>query len=128
MFANTQMGGLDYAFPDVLLTPPAMVPVPYPNTAQGSAGVSAVSNVFFGGMQAHNLSTQVPMTDGTNAGVAGVSSGTGAGPSHHVSGAFTVLLGGMPATRLTSDTLQNANNGSGGRITASQTTVLLLAP
>jgi hypothetical protein len=128
MFANTQMGGVDFAFADTLLTPPAMVPIPYANTASGTMGVSPVANIFFAGMQAHNLGTQVPLTDGSNAGVAGVASGTVGGPSRHVTGAFTVLLDGQPATRLTSDTLQNTNNAVGARITASQTTVLLLAP
>jgi len=129
MFANTQMGGMDYAFPDVLLTPmPAPVPIPYPNTATGTMGVAPVSNVFFGGMPAHTMATQVPLTDGANAGVAGVASGTTMGPSRSVTGANTVLLGGMPATRLTSATAQNGTNVPGARITPSQTKVLLLAP
>ena len=35
MFANSQMMGTDIAFPDVCLTPPIPVPVPYPNVARG---------------------------------------------------------------------------------------------
>jgi uncharacterized Zn-binding protein involved in type VI secretion len=129
MFANTQMGGMDFAFPDVLLTPmPAPVPIPYPNTATGTMGVASVRNVFFGGMPAHTMATRVPLTDGDNAGVAGVASGTAMGASRSVTGANTVLLAGMPATRLTSSTTQNNNNASGARITPSQTKVLLLAP
>jgi len=129
MFANTQMGGVDTAFPDVLLTPtPVPVPIPYPNNAQGSMGTPPVSNVFFAGMPAHNLGTQMPTSDGNNAGVAGVSSGTVRGPSRAVTGASTVLLGGMPATRLTSINLQNTTNTTGARVSPSQTRVLLLAP
>lgn len=128
MFANTQMGGMDFAFADVLLTPmPAPVPVPYSNTAQGAMGAPPVSNILIVSMPAHNMATKVPLTDGDNAGVAGVSSGTVRGPTRPVTGVSTVLLGGMPATRLTDTSQQNANNTTGARIVPSQTKVLLLA-
>ena len=41
MFANTQMMGMDMAFPDVCLTPagPAVVPIPYPNIAMGPTAI-----------------------------------------------------------------------------------------
>ena len=131
MFANTQMGGQDMGFPDVCLTPvgPAVVPIPYPNVAAGPMGVPAAYKVLFQGAPAHNLSTVVPLTNGDNAGVAtGVASGTVMGPSRHLTGAFTVLVGGMPATRLTSMSLQNSTNCPGMRVSPSQTKVLLLAP
>jgi hypothetical protein len=71
----------------------------------------------------------VPLTNGDNAGVAtGVASGTVMGPSRHLTAAFTVLVGGMPATRLTSMALQNSTNCPGMRVAPSQTKVLLLAP
>lgn len=127
-FANTQAGGIDFAFPDVLLTPPAMVPVPYANTAHGAQGVPPAGNVFLQGMPAHNMATKVPLSDGNNAGVAGVSSGTVGGAARPVTGASTVLFDGMPATRLTSMSQQNVTNTSGVRVTPSQTKVLLLAP
>ena len=50
------------------------------------------------------------------------------GPSRHLTGAFTVLLKGTPATRLTSLSLQNSTNALGMRIVPSQLKVLLLAP
>ena len=129
MFANTQMGGIDRAFPDTLLTPtPAPVPIPYVNTAQGSIAVDAVPNVLIQSMPAHNMGTTTPTSDGDNPGVAGVSSGTVRGASRHVTGANSVLVGGMPATRVTSSTIQNTSNASGARISPSQTKVLLLAP
>ena len=128
MFANTQMGGTDYSFADTLLTPmPAPVPIPYTNTAKGSTAVDAVSNVLIESMPAHNMGTKVPTSDGDNPGVAGVSSGTVRGASRPVTGANTVLFGGMPATRLTSQNIQNTTNASGARISPSQTKVLLLA-
>lgn len=128
MFANTQMAGTDFAFPDVLLTPmPAPVPVPYSNTGQGAMGAPSVSNVLIVSMPAHNMATKVPLTDGDNAGVAGASSGTVRGPTRPMTGVSSVLLNGMPATRLSDTSRQNANNATGTRIVPSQTKVLLLA-
>jgi uncharacterized protein DUF4150 len=133
MFANTQMMGMDMGFPDVCLTPappsPAPVPIPYPNIAMAPTATGAVYNILFMAAPAHNMSTQIPFSNGDNAGVAtGVASGSVMGPSRHLTGAFTVLLGGMPATRLTSTSLQNRTNCPGARIVPSQTKVLLLAP
>jgi hypothetical protein len=133
MFANTQMGGMNFGIPDVCLTPappaPAPVPIPYPNFASGMMGVPAAYNVLFGCTPAHNLSTTIPLSLGDNVGIAtGVASGMVMGPSRHLTAAFTVLVGGVPATRLTSVSLQNSTNIPGMRIAPSQTSVLLLAP
>lgn len=130
MFGNSQMAGQDFAFPDVCLTPsPAgPVPIPYPNIAMGPTAVPNVTKVLFMGTPAHNMGTTTPLTNGDNAGVAtGVASGIVMGPSRHLTGAFTVILQGMPATRLTSMSLQNSTNAPGCRIVPSQTKVLLLA-
>ena len=130
MFANTQMMGMDMAFPDVCLTPtPAPVPIPYPNIAMGPMAIPNVPTVLVMGAPAHNLGTTIPMTNGDNAGVVlGVASGTVMGPSRHVTAAFTVLVQGMPATRLTSVSIQNSTNCPGVRTVPSQTVLVLLAP
>lgn len=129
MFANTQMMGMDLGFPDVCLTPPVPVPVPYPNIAAGPMGVPAAYNVLFMGAPAHNLGTSIVMTNGDNAGVAtGVASGSVMGPSRHLTGAFTCLVGGLPATRVTSVALQNRTNCPGVRLVPSQVKVLILSP
>jgi len=130
MFANTQMMGMDMAFPDVCLTPmPLPVPVPYPNIALGPTAIPSQMTVMIMAMPAHNLGTITPLTSGDNAGVGlGVASGLVMGPSRHLTGATTVLFGGMPATRLTSMSLQNSTNAPGARLVPSQPTVLLLAP
>ncbi|AGP35739.1 type VI secretion protein [Sorangium cellulosum So0157-2] len=124
------MMGVDLGLPDVCLTPtPAPVPVPYPNIAAGPMGVPAVYNVLFMAAPAHNLATTIPLTNGDNAGVAmGVASGTVMGPSRHLTGAFSVLIRGMPASRLTSMSLQNSTNCPGMRVVPSQVKVLMLAP
>ena len=131
MFANTQMMGMDMAMPDVCLTPagPAVVPIPYPNIAMGPMAIPNQVIVLIMAMPAHNLGTTIPMTNGDNAGVlTGVASGSVMGPSRHLTAAFTVLYGGMPATRLTSMSLQNSTNAPGARLVPSQPLVLLLAP
>jgi len=131
MFANTQMMGMDIGFPDVCLTPtPAgPVPIPYPNIGMGPTAVPSQVKVLIMGMPIHNMATTIPLTNGDNAGVnMGVASGTVMGPARHLTASFTVLVGGMPATRMTSMSLQNSTNCPGTRVVPSQTKVLLLAP
>ncbi len=130
MFANTQMGGMDFGIPDVCLTPmPAPVPIPYPNFAMGPLGVPAAYNVLFMCTPAHNLLTTIPITLGDQPGVAlGVASGMVMGPSRRLTAMFTCLVDGVPATRLTSVGLHNSTNIVGMRIVPSQIKVLLLGP
>jgi hypothetical protein len=130
MFANTQMGGQNLGFPDVCLTPDTPPdPTPYPNISEGMMGVPGVYNVLISGMPAHNMLTVVPTSEGDDAGaLGGTTSGTMMGPTTTLTGAFTVLTGGMPTTRLTSVTMQNSSNCSGVQSVPSQVTVLLLAP
>ena len=130
MYANTSMGGMDFASPDVCLTPtPAPVPIPYPNIAMGPMGVPAAYPILMTGAPAHNMATVVPLSNGDNAGVAmGVASGLVMGPDRHLTGSFTVLLKGMPATKMTSMSLQNSTNCPGMRLVPSQPKVIMLSP
>ncbi len=133
MFANTQMMGMDFAFPDVCLTPappsPTPVPIPYPNIAMQPTAIPSQFKVLTGGTPAHNMATVVPMSNGDNAGIAtGVASAFVMGPSRNLTGAFTCLTGGMPTTRLTSMSLQNSTNIAGASLVPSQFKVLVLAP
>ncbi|MBK9263897.1 MAG: DUF4150 domain-containing protein [Polyangiaceae bacterium] len=133
MFGNSQMGGLNVGFPDVCLTPappaPAPIPIPYPNMSLGPLGVPFVPTVLYGGTPAHNLATMIPISMGDNPGIAtGVASGTVMGPTRSVTCAATVLVGGLPATRLTTVNVQNSTNAPGMRIVPSQVRVLVLAP
>jgi hypothetical protein len=129
MFANAQMGGLDFGFPDVILTPTPVgpVPIPMPNVAEGPMKLPAAYNVLLGGTPAHNMMTMSPITEGDPVG-AGAASGTVIGPSRHLTGAFTCLVGGAPATRMTSVSLQNSTNCPGFAVVPAQLTVLVLAP
>lgn len=132
MFANTQMMGMDTGFPDVCLTPappaPAPIPIPYPNIAMGPMGVPAVYNVLFMCAPAHNLSTSIPLSNGDNAGLAtGVASGMVMGPARHILPSFTTVVGGVPASKMTSMTIQNSTNCPGARVVPSQVKVILLS-
>jgi hypothetical protein len=122
MFANCQLMGMDLAFPDVCKSP---VPIPYPNMAMGPMAVPNAWNILFMAMPAHNMATTTPITLGA---LGGVVSQTFMQQSRHVTGAFTVLLKGTPATRVTSITMQNRCNIVGMRIVPSQFKVLMLAP
>jgi hypothetical protein len=75
------------------------------------------------------MGTNVPLTNGDNAGVAtGVASGTVMSKESPVTAAFTVLLEGKPATRLTMSSIGNSTNcPTNVRIAPSQTKVLILA-
>lgn len=129
MFANTQMMGVDLGFPDVCMTPPAAIPIPYPNIALGPMTVPAVYNVLMFCAPAHNMFSTVVMTNGDNTGVMlGVASGMVMGPSRRLTAAFTCIVGGAPLTRLTSLGIQNSTNCPGIRLVPSQPTVLVLAP
>lgn len=130
MFANCQLMGMDFAFPDVCLTPsPAgPVPIPYPNISAAPMAIPNVPTILFAGAPAHNLGTTIPMTNGDNPGIAtGVASGVVMGPSRHLTGSFTVLLKGLPASRMTSVSLQNSTNAPGCRLVPSQPKILMLA-
>src|SRR5690606_2345667 len=70
MFANCQLMGMDLAFPDICKTPPALIPIPYPNFALGPMGIPNAWNILLMGMPAHNLATTIVMTNGDNPGLA----------------------------------------------------------
>ena len=132
MFGNAQMGGLNLGFPDVCMTPtPAGVPVPipYPNISFGPVGTPPSPNVLWMCTPAHHLMTTPPVSIGDTAGVAtGVASGTVMSATRPITGAFTVLVNGIPATRLTSMNIQNNTNCPGMTVAPAQVKVLLLAP
>ncbi len=129
MFASCQVSGMNLGFPDVCLTPPVPVPVPYPNTSNGPLTAPFCVTILIVGGPAHNLTHPVTVSLGDCPGVAtGVASGTVMGPTRPLTGAFTVLMGGAPATRMTTVNIQNSTNSPGMRIVPSQAKVLILAP
>jgi hypothetical protein len=129
MFASCQIMGMNLGFPDVCLTPPIEAPVPYPNISMSPLTAPFCPNILIVGGPAHNLIDPVDLSLGDCPGIeTGVASGTVMGPTRPVTGAFTILMDGAPATRLTTINIQNSTNCPGMRIVPSQPVVLLLAP
>ncbi|TET87757.1 MAG: DUF4150 domain-containing protein [Desulfobacteraceae bacterium] len=131
MFANTMMGGMNFAFPDVCKTPSPVgpIPIPYPNMSMGMTRVPPCFKVFMGGTPAHNMNTMGTISNGDNAGVAGgVASQMDMGPDRHMMGSFGVFLQGMPATKMTSMTGQNgmSMNAPGMTLVPAQFKVMIL--
>jgi hypothetical protein len=131
MFANTNMGVLSLAFPDVCTTPVVVpVPVPYPNIAVSATAIPSQFNVLIECMPAHNLATINPISNGNEAGVLlGVMSAMIMGPQRHLMGSMTVFTGGPPATRMLDPTGQNGllPNAPGLSLTPAQVTVVILS-
>ncbi|UCE56505.1 MAG: DUF4150 domain-containing protein [Desulfobacterales bacterium] len=133
MFANCQLGGLNFGFPDVCLTPtPAgPVPIPYPNLAPGMTAnpATACKKIYLSCMPAHNLATTGTISQGDNSGVnMGVASGMVMGPHRHIMGSFGVIYEGTPATKMTSLTGQNgmSMNAPGMTLVPAQFKVLIM--
>ena len=107
MFAICLLGGINFAFPDVCLTPiptpvgPIPIPIPYPNIAIRMMGIpSQVTNLILF-MPAHNLLTFVPLTMGDFMGLMMCPlSGMIMGPCRSLLGSFKTLMFGPPATKM----------------------------
>ena len=133
MFANCSLNGTNIGFLDVCNTPaaPSPIPLPYPNTALVPMALPATASLkhFKSFMPSHNLGTQIPMTNGDNAGVlGGVASGIFMGPSRHTRCSTKVFVGGMPATRWLDNTVQNMTNcPCGTTVVPSQFKVIYLS-
>jgi hypothetical protein len=132
MFANTCLGVLNLAFPDVCYvpTPIGPIPLPFPNLAISFTHIPSVFNVIFGGGLAENLMTEGTISEGDTPGLGGgILSFMFMGPDRQLLGSFKVIVGVMFATRLTTLTGQNGMlpNAIGMSITPSQFRVLILS-
>ncbi|MFH1135205.1 MAG: DUF4150 domain-containing protein [Pseudomonadota bacterium] len=134
MFQITMQGGQNMGLPDVCLTPagPAVVPVPYPNISMPATANpgTAAQTVLVACMPALNKISQIPMSNGDEAGAnLGVASGMVMGPTTFVLGSFTVFMQGAPAVKLTSMTGHNgfSMNCPGTCLAPSQTLVAILS-
>ena len=123
------MLGVNFAFPDVCLTPvPVPTPVPYPNFALTPVSIPTAFNVFTVCAPQLNMLASAVMSLGDNTGVGmGVASGLVAGPERYILGCFTTLISGGPAVNLTKMTIQNSTNMVGLNCVPSQPRVLVLS-
>jgi hypothetical protein len=127
MFTNTQMPGLDFAFPDVCRTPPFAIPLPYPNLAPLAVAEPTQFETLIECMPAHNVTTIKMLTQGDDAGImGGMISQVDMGPSMNIMFVTNVLMGGPPATKMLNPTLQNLINTEGMTLAPSQVLVIML--
>ncbi len=136
MFANSSMPGVDFAMPDVCLTPiptpvgPVPAPIPYPNMTVRAMALPPTSSmkhlIMF--MPSHHIGTTVPTSMGDTTGVmGGVASGIMMGPARNLRGSMKVITGGMPATRWLDNTLQNSTNAPGMTLVPGQFKIMYLS-
>ncbi len=119
MFANCSMPGMDFAMPDVCMTPmaPSPIPVPYPNMGMKIMALPPTANMkqLLTFMPAHNVVTTVPATLGDFGGVLlGVASGMVMGPDINTRCSTKIITGATPATRMLDNSIQNSTNAPGG--------------
>ena len=132
MFALTMGAGVDFAFPDVCLTPIVVpVPVPYPNISETITTQPAADNITIDCMPVINLMSMGLVSEGDEPGVLlGVVSHLESGQTDYSLGCFTIFMDAAPCQRLTSLTRQNClvelPNAVGMTIAPSQVTVLTL--
>ena len=119
---STNMAGMAMGMPDVCLVPsvPAPIPTPFPNMAMhamANPGTLAIKFFIQAGMAQH-LGSMVMMTTGDEGGVGGgIMCGMIKGPARATVGSMKLFVGGMPAVRLTSMTMQNLINVPAGLVT-----------
>ncbi len=133
MFVTSQgpMPATDLGFPDVCKTPvgPVVTPLPYASIGLSTTAIPNQTKVLLSAMPAHNLTTVTPMTNGNQPGVLlGVVSNMIMGPAQAAMGSTNLMIGGAPATKLTSPTKQNGScpNEPGVRISPSQAKMMSL--
>lgn len=136
MFATTQMPAMNFAFPDVCLTPiptpvgPVPVPIPYPNIALSATAIPSQFKVFTMAMPNHNMLTITPMSNGDNVGVMmNPLSAMVMGPQRQLLGSVKTFYGGLPANKMLGMSGQNGimPGAFGATLTPSQVKVMCMA-
>jgi carboxyl-terminal processing protease len=87
---------MNLCFPDVCLTPPLAVPIPYPNLAENAMTVPFAVKTFLSFVPALNMGSIAPLTLGDQAGC----ESPFMGPGMVTLGNPTVLIEALPATNL----------------------------
>lgn len=125
--ASVRGPGMNICAPDVCLTPPVPVPVPYVNVGLHVMAVRESTIVMFCGMFALNIGSSLAQTMGDEPGVVGgVMSGTIKGTGYFITGSPIVFVEGLPAVRMTSLATGN-NTNARGTVTAPGVPTVLVA-
>lgn len=120
-------GGSALGVPDVckVPSPAGPVPTPFPNQGQMMMATPPATSVLVAGSPCVNLSSQIPISSGDEAGVAGgVVSNTIVGSVAFTVGSMVVFANGAPVVTLGAMTTHNHNNAVGSVIAPSQSTVI----
>src|SRR6202044_37365 len=88
--------GMNLCFPDVCLTPPLAIPIPYPNMAMNATTVPFAIKTFFSFVPALNTGSIAPLTLGDQAGC----DSPFMGPGMVTVGNPTVFIEGLPGPNL----------------------------
>ena len=134
---STSAAGMCMAMPDVCKTPapPAPpIPIPYPNIAQlpQASGGTLSKKVKILNKPIATQKTEIPMSQGDQAGVGGgVVSGKFGDVCKYTKASGKVIIEGNPAARVLDMTAQNgasANAPGGSQLAPSQAKVIDLSP
>ncbi len=113
---TTKTSGICFAFPDICLTPTpgGTIPIPYPNIGDLSQATKVSSKVKIGGKPIVLENSEIPSTQGDEAGVSGgVASGKIMGKVTFTTFSTKVKVEGKGVVRMGDTTLQNENNAVG---------------
>ena len=134
MFQLTMNNGTNLAFPDTCITPTpgGPIPTPYPNISLTSTALPPTTalTILVGGTPSLNMMSEIPLSNGDESGVnMGVVSGMIMGPTSYVMGSEVLMIEGVPAVKLTSETGQNGEsmNAEGACIVPSQEIMIVLS-
>jgi carboxyl-terminal processing protease len=103
--ASNRGAGMNIGFPDICLTPaaPAPIPVPYPNMAMNAMAAPFAVTVWISMMNALNMISEIPMTEGDEPGTASPNMG----PGRYTMGNPIVFVELMPGINLLCPTTGN---------------------
>ena len=128
MLAQTMGTGLSMGMPDICLTPPFSIPIPYPNIANNGLCIPGQFTCMINCMPELSITAMHPITNGDEAGCmpGGAASGIIIGTARPLIGSQKVFIGGTPSWRVTAVTLQNLSNAPGVTLMPSQFVKIIL--
>ena len=124
MPAANNGAGMNFCFPDVLVSSPPVppVPLPWPNFAMNAMATPFSPNIYIGFMPALTMASVIPMTSGDEGGAAG---GRIKLPGMYTMGNPTIFINCVPAINLLCPATGNAMNAFVGMVAVPSVTVTM---